>query len=91
MTNYGIYLIALHGQPIDEWLSAYDPDEGDGNYPTGVVDASPDAAKAMRFPSMVTATACIWRQSVVQPTRPDGAPNRPLMAFDLMVKELPDG
>ena len=89
MTDYGIWLVALYARPVGEWLTTYDPDGGDGNYPTGVIDASPDPAKAMRFPSMVTATACVWRQSTVQPLRPDGAPNRPLMAFDLVVEQLP--
>ena len=89
--TYGIWLLALYDRTIAEWLLSYDPDASDqGTFPTGLVSSTPNAGKAMSFDSMIEATDCIMQQSVVQPLRPDGRPNRPLRAFTLEVRRLPD-
>lgn len=90
MADYGIYLVSVRGEPIGEWLTFYDPDGGDGEYPTGDIGHSPDSAGALRFPNKVTAMACVFRRAATVPTRPDGKPNRPLSAFTLVIEELPD-
>jgi hypothetical protein len=93
MSDYGIKLVAINGALIEppEWLTVYDPDEGDPNlpYPTGVFESSTSPEHALRFSSFFDATECYKRQSIRTPLRPDGEPNRPLTAFTVQIEQLP--
>lgn len=85
---YGIFLLALYGRPLGEWLTSYDPEAGDLER-TGLFEASLDPADALRFPSLEAAYRVVMQQSERVPLRPDGQPNRPLTAFTLEIKRLP--
>lgn len=91
MPEWGIRLIAYGGQalPGSPWLSYYDPDAGDDTR-TGLIDASENPAKALRFADAAAATACWRQQSTRVPLRLDGEPNRPLTAFTVEVMRLPE-
>jgi hypothetical protein len=83
------YVIQIEG----EYLIEYDPD-GDrpvGAYPTGRLITILDPSKAKRFPTFADAFAALKAQSTVTPLRPDGKPNRPLTALDVMIIKEKDG
>lgn len=88
MPEFGIFLLSLHGRPIGEWLTFYDPDAGDLER-SGLIDCSPDAARALRFLNYLAAADYWQQQSTRLPLRPDGRPNRPLTAFTVEIKRLP--
>ena len=91
--DYGIRLVALYRTPIDEWLTAYDPERTDPDNPdapTGWIDGSTDHAQALRFASLSDAVEFTMQVSKVKPLRPDGLPNRPLRAFTIEFKALPE-
>lgn len=54
----------------------------------GELVVSDDIGKAMKFPNSYAAMAYWSRQSVLQPLRPDGKPNRPLTAYTTEVVEV---
>lgn len=58
------------------------------SYPSGLADWTDDLNKALVFSSAVEAWE-LWRtQSQTVPTRPDGRPNRPLTALNIVVYPL---
>jgi len=68
------------------FVMAYDPDAYNGK---GWVDFTADPALALRFVDNVEAFA-FWRQrSTVNPTRPDGKPNRPLTSTTIEIVKVP--
>jgi len=86
--KYGIF---IHGlaigtpTPADErWLSYYDPTKHGYR---GEIRTTPDAKDALAFDTFEDAAEC-WRQS--HGTRPDGRPNRPLTAYTIEIKPLPN-
>ncbi len=87
---YGIFLLTLYDEPVEQWLTRYDPDEGDDES-VGVVDASDDPADALRFPTQAEAWDCYQQVSTRIPMRFDGRPNRPLTAFTVHIRPLPEG
>lgn len=92
--DYGIKLVAIQGQEIDppQWLVDFQPDlhqPGD-LYPTGYVETDIDVARAKRFGGAGDAFSFLRTQSTVCPLRPDGKPNRPLLAFTTEIMRLPD-
>ena len=66
-----------------EYVARFDPDGGDPSvvYPTGTLETTPHAGRALRFATAGEAWACWQERSRRTPTRPDGKPNRPLTAF----------
>jgi hypothetical protein len=65
---------------IGQYLLKFDPDAFGGR---GLVDWTPDKARAIRFASMEEAAVCWRRQSARVPLRDDGRPNRPLTAYSI--------
>jgi hypothetical protein len=87
----GIFLLALGGRPVDAWLTGYDPDATQpGSNRTGIIDASPNIRKALRFRDAAEAYRYVMQVSRVMPLRPDGEPNRPLTAFTMSIERLPE-
>jgi len=85
----GIFVLHLSsdGVPINRWLVSFDPDAFQGR---GHIDLTDDASKAQRFADASSALAT-WKQpSTVVPFRIDGKPNRPLSAYTVEVRPLPD-
>jgi hypothetical protein len=73
------------GAPIGQYLLSYDPEAFKGR---GWAEWTADLTKARQFEDYAAALA-YWRQvSRTRPTRPDGAPNRPLTAFTVTVEPL---
>ena len=88
--SVGIWLVLHHEELVEAWLTEFDPDGGDLDYPTGSIGWDDDPAKALRFDSATEAMQ-LWRTvSSRTPTRPDGKPNRPLTAFTVAIKEVPE-
>ena len=92
-----IQILALgSGRPCaaaGEYVARFDPDGGDPTvaYPTGALETTPDADKALAFASAADAWAC-WRQASRRtPRRPDGRPNRPLTAFMVEIARAKEG
>lgn len=71
------------------FLESYDPDVGNDTV-TGDVKVTQDPKKAKKFGSIADAMAFALQQSTRVPLRPDGKPNRPLMAFTLDFKKVDD-
>lgn len=85
-----IFLVALRGRPINEWLTGYDPDATQpGAGATGIIEASGNIRKALRFASIQDAIGYSRQVSTAMPVRPDGEPNRPLTAFTILIERLP--
>ena len=76
---------------VEGWLESYDPDGGDHSlaYPTGTFGVTTDPTRALRFSDASHALAYWSRTSTRTPLRPDGAPNRPLTKFSVVVQHLP--
>jgi hypothetical protein len=72
--------------PVGAYLVRYDPEAHDGR---GDVEWSPDPARAQRFPDVRTALEALRAVPRCRPRRPDGKPNRPLMAFTIAVEPAP--
>jgi hypothetical protein len=72
--------------PAGEYLAAFDPEAHGGR---GAATFTADLARAKVFPDVKAAWECIGTRPKKRPTRPDGKPNRPLMAFTLQI--LPYG
>jgi len=94
LVNQGLAGYALTDQPqramIGCYLAAYDPEAHDG---LGEAEWTPNPALAKRFPDAAAALEC-WKQvPKSRPTRGYGsdpdAPNRPLTAFTVEVREAP--
>lgn len=92
----GIYIVRAEGHvgytnvDPDEggWLCHYDPDAYEGG---GSVVVTRDPAVAIRFAGPSEALNMWQSQSSTMPIRPeDGKPNRPLTAFTIELRELPD-
>jgi hypothetical protein len=73
-----------HGGPErGQYLEWADPDANNG---MGDDRWTSDIDKAKKFATFADATACWQAQSVVNPIRPDGKPNRPLTAWSVCVE-----
>jgi hypothetical protein len=83
----GIWLVALHGRPVEQWLAEYDPDADGG---AGRITSTADPLRAKRYPDLAAALGEWRRVSTVQPTRLDGKPNRPLSAYTITPQEIPE-
>lgn len=70
-----------------DYLVTYDPDAHDGG---GDVLTSPNIEDATRFASAREAWLVWQMQSGVRPLRPDGQPNRPLTAFNIIIQAVPE-
>lgn len=68
--------------PAGEYLAAFDPEAFGGR---GEATFTRELARAMVFPDVAAAWAFIGTRPAARPTRPDGKPNRPLMAFTLQI------
>lgn len=76
----------LEGQYLEAFdLEAHAPD---ATYPTGFATWTLDPTKAKRFHNAEEAFKFIRQRPKCCPDRPDGKPNRPLMAFTLEVAPL---
>lgn len=73
-----------------QYLEAFDAERhAPGKlYPTGFATWTEDPTRAMIFPNAEAAFKYIRQRPKCCPTRPDGKPNRPLMAFTLEVAPL---
>lgn len=89
----GIYVIELVGQQRtgnafhEGWVREYDPDAFDGG---GTVRITHDPAHALRFASLGDAFEFYRKPSTVRPYRSDGLPNRPLTAYTVEFRPLPN-
>lgn len=81
----------MTSQPIyDEptYVQAYDPNGHDG---WGDLTITHQLTEAYPYPSPMAAVTA-WRTvPTVRPRRPDGQPNRPLMAWTVTLAVIPDG
>ncbi len=68
--------------PAGEYLERYDPEAHGGR---GEATFTRDIERAMVFPDVGAVWRCIRKQPRARPIRPDGKPNRPLMAFTLQI------
>lgn len=73
--------------PNGKWVFRYDPEAFGGQ---GDAELTSKLKKAKRFPTKEAAMAFIMQQPKARPTRPDGKPNRPLLAFSLTVDPVED-
>lgn len=73
-----------------QYLESFDPEmHAPGKpYPTGFAVWTEDPGKAMRFPNKEAAFKYVRQIPKCCPTRPDGKPNRPLMAFTMEIAPL---
>lgn len=81
-------VIIVHGRGSAErqYLEDFDPEaHGVDLYPTGYATFTSDINKARRFNGPLDAFKYIMQVPKICPYRPDGKPNRPLMAFTLEV------
>lgn len=74
----GIHLGNFNPAEPGDYLVRWDLDARDGR---GEAVWSPDINEAYRFPHPIEALRAWRSQSKVRPTREDGKPNRPLMAY----------
>jgi hypothetical protein len=72
--------------PRGAYLVRYDPEAHDGR---GDAIWSGDPLAAHRFPDVRTALEALRAVPRCRPRRPDGKPNRPLMAFTVAVEPAP--
>jgi hypothetical protein len=86
MTAFGIFAIeyAPDRSIVNQWLDSFDAAD------RGHIQFSPDPQRAMRFASETEALAGLAIVPAGQPSRPDGNPNRPLRAFAVELRRLPD-
>jgi len=88
----GIYLEALtgsvgQGEFTPGWLKAFDPEAFNGG---GHVDITTNPSYALKFDSTSDCLR-LWNMSpVCKPYREDGAPNRPLRAFSIVIRRFDD-
>lgn len=68
--------------PVGEYLAAFDAEAHGGR---GEATFTRELAGAMVFPDVAAAWRFIGTRPHARPTRPDGKPNRPLMAFTLQI------
>jgi hypothetical protein len=71
--------------PDGTYVQDYNPDACAGY---GELVATSDIQKAMRFESAGDALEFYRQQSKVRPFRPDGRPNRPLMAYTVSIENI---
>lgn len=70
---------------MGQYLERFDPNWGDG---LGRAWWTPYVGDAMKFPDGAVALS-LWRaSSTVRPRRLDGAPNRPLTAYTVEIRNL---
>lgn len=98
--RWGLWLVDLHGSPIEQWLAFYDPDlpeaealrraeEGFTGPGGGLIVTTADPSQAKAFANVREALEEWRRASVAHPLRSDGHPNRPLSAFTVTPRILP--
>jgi hypothetical protein len=68
--------------PEGEYVRAYEPEKHGGR---GEATFTRDLKHARLFPDLESAWRFIGQRPTSRPTRPDGKPNRPLMAFTLQI------
>jgi hypothetical protein len=68
--------------PEGEYVRDYQPEKHGGH---GEATFTRDLERAKVFPDVASAWRFIGQQPRSRPTRPDGKPNRPLMAFTLQI------
>jgi len=68
--------------PAGEYVRDYEPEKHGGR---GEATFTRDLARAKTFPDVESAWRFIGQRPRSRPTRPDGKPNRPLMAFTLQI------
>jgi hypothetical protein len=73
--------------PVGEYVAAFDPEAFDGR---GEATFTGDITRALVFPDLKAAYEFIGQRPTRRPTRPDGKPNRPLMAFTLQLMPRDD-
>jgi len=67
---------------VGEYVRDYQPEKHGGR---GEVTFTRDRARAKTFPDVEAAWRLMRHRPRNRPTRPDGGPNRPLMAFTLQI------
>lgn len=86
MTRYALRVLPDPANPDEgPFVARVDVDARGGR---GEVDLTTDPARALTWPSMRDALDAYGQQSTVQPTRPDGRPNKPLTAYSVTVEAL---
>lgn len=78
------YPVDIPGFADDDYLASYDPNGNDG---LGAFGFTPFAHQALVFASAAAAIELYNKQSDILPIRPDGRPNKPLTAFNLILEE----
>ena len=71
--------------PAGSYLQHYDPEAASG---LGIAEWTTDPAKALRFDTPAEAVELYRTVPKTRPTRPDGLPNRPLMACSVDIQRL---
>ena len=69
--------------PEDHGVKRYDPEMYEGR---GAVELTSDLAGTLRFDSRLEALSLRCRSRPACPVRPDAKPNRPLTAFNLLIR-----
>ena len=84
-------VIIAHNRGVEgQYLQDFNPDaHGADLYPTGWATFTDDLNKAKRFNGPADALKYIMQVPKICPVRPDGRPNKPLMAFTLEVSPIP--
>lgn len=84
--KYVIKILCLaDGTPTpsdNTYVKSFDPDGFNGR---GQLTTTPDVGRAKQFSTQVEALRFWQQQSKVNPTRPDGQPNRPLTAYSVTI------
>lgn len=82
----GGYIAKPSGQE-GRFVQSFDADAYDGG---GAVTTTAYEALAKHFPGPAEALEFYRQTSTVRPIRPDGKPNRPLMAFTISIVLVPN-
>lgn len=84
---YGVFAMTHNdGTVLNEWLESFDAEANDG---MGHAMFTTREDLAMRFESQNDALAYLLTVPASRPFRADGKPNRPLRAFEVLIRELP--
>ncbi len=80
-------LVGPEGQSAVGWVKTYDPE---GNFGRGDIELTDDPRLALQFATTLEAYQT-WRAVPRnRPRRPDGKANRPLTAFTVLIREIPE-
>lgn len=90
IVNQGVMGFSLSGKGpnvANQFLASFDPEAHDG---WGYATWTKDLDQAMKFVDQAAGMDC-WRTiPKSRPTRPDGAPNRPLTVFTIAISPVED-